>query len=216
MQTRTDEITNDGGLIVAYRYALLLAFVYGTVSATPFVVSDAFLDTRVTHCGWSLDGTAKGDAPLVASACKLDLAGTTAGSHTISAVAVALGTVPGYPRLESPPATLDFVKPATPAVPSGLAIAVVANKPTVTSIAVSAGTTHCGWVVNGAAKVDRPVANAKCQFDVSSFAPGSHTMTVTALLTDPVWGRLESAPSLPFSLNVPTLPTAPAGLGLVP
>lgn len=74
--------------------------------------------------------------------------------------------------------------------------------------------THCGWVVDGAAKVDIPVgtdATGKriCERDGSGIGPGNHNVTATAVILDPVFGRLESPPSAPFAFGVPGVPAAP-------
>jgi hypothetical protein len=82
-------------------------------------------------------------------------------------------------------------------------------------------TTHCGYVVDGAAKAEIPVGtNATgqkiCKIDLAAITTGTHTAVVTAIKTDPVWGRQESAPAPNFTFARPSAPTAPAGMAITP
>jgi hypothetical protein len=93
--------------------------------AAPFIVSDP-LDPRATHCGWKMDAGTRTDVAAAMSGtdkiCKLDLAGLAAGSHTVSATAVAVDPIWG--RLESAAsANFTFAVPTMPTVPSGLKLA---------------------------------------------------------------------------------------------
>lgn len=80
--------------------------------------------------------------------------------------------------------------------------------------------THCGWTVDATPKVDLPVLATPtgniCNYDLASISVGAHTIKATAVVLDPVWGRLESADSIPLSLSKPGIPLVPAGLGLKP
>lgn len=80
--------------------------------------------------------------------------------------------------------------------------------------------THCGWVKDGAPRIDVPVvvtpAGKICKWDLAGLAAGAHTVNATAVAIDPNWGRLESAPSAPFGFSVPTAPKIPAGMALTP
>jgi hypothetical protein len=77
--------------------------------------------------------------------------------------------------------------------------------------------THCGLLLDAKAKVDVPVAtdasgNPFCQFDLSSVTSGAHRIKATAIIIDPVWGRQESAESLPLDFSRPGAPGVPSGL----
>ena len=80
--------------------------------------------------------------------------------------------------------------------------------------------THCGILLDSAAKVDVPVASDAtgkyCKYDVGSVSAGSHTVKATFVVIDSVWGRLESPVSAPFAFTRPVSPAAPGGFGLVP
>jgi hypothetical protein len=77
--------------------------------------------------------------------------------------------------------------------------------------------THCGLLLDAQAKVDVPVAldaqgRPYCKFDLAPVATGAHRIRATAVIIDPVWGRLESAESLPFDFSRPGAPGVPSGL----
>jgi hypothetical protein len=77
--------------------------------------------------------------------------------------------------------------------------------------------THCGMVLDGAPKVTAPVVAGTpktCKFSVSSVNAGPHTVTLTAIVIDPVWGNQESAPSTPFLFTKPATPVTPTTLRL--
>ena len=78
--------------------------------------------------------------------------------------------------------------------------------------------TGCGVQIDTAAKYDTPLLNSACHVDISSVATGTHTIKMTFFNTDPVWGRSETAFSLPLSFTKPVsvLPTAPANLVVTP
>jgi hypothetical protein len=103
---------------------LVTLFLSMAAQATPFVVSDP-LDSRATHCGWKLDAGVRTDAVVYLSGadkiCRLDLAGLTAGSHTVSATAVAID--PTWGRMESAPsANFTFAAPGSLSAPVGLGL----------------------------------------------------------------------------------------------
>ena len=81
--------------------------------------------------------------------------------------------------------------------------------------------THCSISYIEGWSPDVPVAidsngRAYCKIDVGSSDPGSHTVVVKAVVYDSIWGRLESAPSNPFTFVRPVSPAAGTGLRLVP
>jgi hypothetical protein len=53
-----------------------------------------------------------------------------------------------------------------------------------------------------------------CKHDLSGITGGSHTVRVTAIVNDPIWGPLESVQSLPFTFTKPSTLAAPTGLRL--
>ncbi|MBK8916365.1 MAG: hypothetical protein IPM64_17510 [Phycisphaerales bacterium] len=61
-----------------------------------------------------------------------------------------------------------------------------------------------------------PATQFKCREDVGSVAPGSHTISMTGILTNPAWGTLESDPSAPFGFVRPAAPSVPSNLQIVP
>lgn len=81
---------------------------------------------------------------------------------------------------------------------------------------------QCGVYLDAAAKVVIPLTaitgGAACKFDISSIAPGAHTVQMSFMTpNDPIWGALEGAKSSPLAFTRPTPPsTAPGGLGLIP
>lgn len=93
-------------------FAVLILLTASSIAyATPFVVSDQTTQV-VTHCGVALDSTPKYDTPIVTGACKIDISGVSAGTHTIKATFVNIDPVWG--RSESVfSAPLTFVKPAS-------------------------------------------------------------------------------------------------------
>jgi hypothetical protein len=101
---------------------LILSLLSFNAVAAPFIISDP-LDSAVTHCGWKTDSGIRIDVPVALSGtdkiCKLDLSNLVAGSHTLSATAVAIDPIFG--RRESvPTANFLLVVPSVPALPSGL------------------------------------------------------------------------------------------------
>lgn len=82
--------------------------------------------------------------------------------------------------------------------------------------------THCGVWIDTAARAETAVSRDAtgavfCKIDVGAVAAGgSHTVRASFIVRDSVWGSLESAQSPPFVFARPSLPAAPAGLGLAP
>lgn len=85
---------------------------------------------------------------------------------------------------------------------------------------VAVGTTACGVVIDGGAKVTSPTitvpvspsapTGVQCKHDLAGLSPGSHTITATAIaVADPVWGTQESAASAPLTTVRPTAPAVP-------
>ena len=78
--------------------------------------------------------------------------------------------------------------------------------------------THCGYQIDGDARVDFPVVAAGtdviCKVDLSGISNGKHDVNLTAVIIDPVWGRLESAPSPNFTFVKPGITGVPSGLKL--
>ena len=80
--------------------------------------------------------------------------------------------------------------------------------------------THCGVFVDSAAKVEIPItidATGKyCKYDISTISTGSHTIKMTHIAKDTVWGNLESTESNPLVLVRPGAPSTPTGLSAYP
>lgn len=78
--------------------------------------------------------------------------------------------------------------------------------------------THCGVWLDAQPRAEIAVASSAggpyCKFDVGSVADGSHTIKMTHVRKDVVWGDLESAQSVPLVFQRPALPGAPAGVSL--
>lgn len=108
--------------------------------------------------------------------------------------------------------------------PIGLILALFAAQATAAPFIVSdpldPRATHCGWVIDSGTKQDVLVGTAAadkvCKYDLSAVAVGTHTVTATAVAIDPVWGRMESASSVPFSFTRPAPSGVPTGFRLVP
>lgn len=96
----------------------------------------------------------------------------------------------------------------------------VSAAPFVVSDPLDPRATNCGVFLDAAAKVTIPVTadgtDKVCKYDISGVSVGSHTIRMTAIANDPVWGSQESVQSSPLSFVRPSAPAAPAGLGLQP
>jgi hypothetical protein len=97
----------------------------------------------------------------------------------------------------------------------------VSAAPFVTSDATTQKVTHCGVLLDSGAKVEVPVVSvsatsAICKYDVGGVAVGPHTIKTTFINIDPVWGRNESAYSVPLNFERPGVDTVtpPSGLGI--
>lgn len=92
----------------------------------------------------------------------------------------------------------------------------------VVSDATTQTVTHCGVVLDNGTKSDIPVAVSAdgkyCDINVTDVSVGVHNVKATFVNVDPVWGRVESAFSAPFTFTKPNLtaPSAPAGLVIKP
>ena len=94
------------------------------------------------------------------------------------------------------------------------------SAPFVVSDPLDPRATHCGILMDVAPKVVIPVVAEAggniCKFDLAGISNGSHTVKMTAIANDPIWGSQESAESVPLSFVRPAAPSVPAGLGLQP
>lgn len=96
----------------------------------------------------------------------------------------------------------------------------VTASPFVVSDPVDPATTSCGFTMDATPKQTVAVATAGsskiCKLDLAGLTVGSHTVTATAIVNDPIWGVLESAPSLPLSFVKPAVPASPVNIRLSP
>jgi hypothetical protein len=81
--------------------------------------------------------------------------------------------------------------------------------------------THCGYLLNTLSKVEVPVAkdadgDSYCKIDISGMPVGTNTVKLTYININPIWGRLESASSLPFTVIRPPIPSPPLNLIVTP
>lgn len=94
------------------------------------------------------------------------------------------------------------------------------SAPFVVSDPVDPAATHCGVFMDAQAKVTvqvtPDVAGKICKFDLAGIANGPHTVQMTAIINDPVWGVQESPKSLPLTFARPAAPVAPVGQRLTP
>lgn len=79
--------------------------------------------------------------------------------------------------------------------------------------------THCGVYLDGAARTDVAVtsdATGKyCKIDAAGVTVGAHTVALSFVINDAVWGNLEGPKSSPFPFSRPSAPTvAPGGTSL--
>lgn len=56
----------------------------------------------------------------------------------------------------------------------------------------------------------------RLHYDLTSISVANHSVTIKAVRVDPIWGRLVSASSVPFSFTRPGLQQTPTGTGLEP
>lgn len=80
--------------------------------------------------------------------------------------------------------------------------------------------THCGVWLDAQPRAEIAVTSSAngpfCKFDVGTVTTGSHTIKMTHVLKDPVWGNKESVQSGPLAFQNPASPAAPAGVSLSP
>lgn len=96
--------------------------------------------------------------------------------------------------------------------------------PFIISDPLAIGVNQCGVFVDSNPKrvipvtaVTTPVAGNICKLDLFDFTVGSHAVTMTAIINDPVWGSQESVQSSPpLALVRPATPSGPSGLRLTP
>jgi hypothetical protein len=85
---------------------------------------------------------------------------------------------------------------------------------------IDQSTTHFAVSLDdGPYSADLPVSGSPriCRYDVSSVSVGPHIIRMKAVIPNSAgWGRLESAPSDPFSFTKPAAPVTPSGIRLVP
>lgn len=86
---------------------------------------------------------------------------------------------------------------------------------------VAAGTTQCGWYLDGATTpsiVTIVPPATTCRFPLAAgLTAGTHTIAADARMPDPLWGTLTSPKSATFSFTKPAGGgTAPSNLVLVP
>ena len=94
------------------------------------------------------------------------------------------------------------------------------SAPFVVSDPLDPRATNCGILMDAAPKVVIPVVAEAggniCKFDLAGISNGSHTVKMTAIANDPIWGSQESVQSSPLSFVRPAGVSAPAGLELQP
>jgi len=94
--------------------------------------------------------------------------------------------------------------------------------PFVVSDPVDQRCTHCGVFMDAASKLVIAVTaqgvEKICKHDLAGISTGSHTVRMTCIVNDPVWGDQESAQSLPLTFVKPisVAPGVPASIRLVP
>jgi hypothetical protein len=92
--------------------------------------------------------------------------------------------------------------------------------PFVVSDPLDSSATHCGVFMDATPKQTIPVtvegAGKICKFDLQSIGNGSHSVRMTAIANDPMWGQVESAQSAPLAFVRPAAPATPAGVRLAP
>ena len=94
------------------------------------------------------------------------------------------------------------------------------SAPFVVSDPVDPAATHCGVFMDSQPKatvtVTPDTGGNICKFDLAGIASGSHTVQMTAIINDPLWGVQESPKSSPLTFARPGVPATPAGPRLTP
>jgi hypothetical protein len=84
----------------------------------------------------------------------------------------------------------------------------------------SPNVTHCGLLLDAAAKVDVVVASGTtgkyCKFDTAAWSASTHTVKATFVIINASGGRIESDLSAPFTYVKYAKPAAPAGWKVTP
>jgi hypothetical protein len=94
--------------------------------------------------------------------------------------------------------------------------------PFVVSDPTTQSVTHCVLLLNSKPAVDSPLevttGGKRCKVDVSTAAIGVNSLRLRFASIDPIWGRVESADSTPFTFTRPGSEnlSVPDGLGLTP
>lgn len=71
--------------------------------------------------------------------------------------------------------------------------------------------TECRVFMDGVEVAIVPAqAPGTCGYDLAGISNGQHSVTMTSIATDPVWGVQESVQSVPLDFVKPGPPTAPA------
>ena len=100
------------------------------------------------------------------------------------------------------------------------ALAVFASPFIVSDATTTPDITHCAFWLDAAPKqvIDAPKdanGRAYCKLDISTIAPGSHTVTAAFVRTSDVWGTEEGPKSVPFGFSRPAgVTVSPSSLKL--
>lgn len=104
-----------------------------------------------------------------------------------------------------------------------MALSSLAFGQSVVSDPLNPGVNQCGVLLDAVAEtkiavtaLPAPATDIICKFNISTLPAGVHTIKMTAIINDPVFGVKESLPSLPLVFTVPTTPSVPSGLRLIP
>jgi hypothetical protein len=104
-----------------------------------------------------------------------------------------------------------------------LTSSLVWGAPFVISDPLTSGVTQCGVFLDSIPKVTIPVTAVTvptvgniCRFDIGTVTSGPHSITMTAIAVDPVFGSQESPQSVPLAFTKPAVPTVPSNLKLTP
>lgn len=90
----------------------------------------------------------------------------------------------------------------------------------VSSPVTGSSVTNCGVYMDAlpvqTIAVTSDASGKFCKWDASGLAAGAHSVTLTYLVIDPIWGNLESAHSSPLAFTRPSAPSQPSGVSLIP
>lgn len=80
--------------------------------------------------------------------------------------------------------------------------------------------TLCGVYIDSKEKIEVPItkdaSGVFCKIDISGVAVGAHSMKLTHIVNDPVWGMLESPASASINFTKPSAPIKPVNITLIP